>query len=106
VSRKSKSKVPIVIVTKFTTTVMVMGLISNKADVMPTHRADCNPLAYHLWSVCERDVNTSPHNTAASLMAKIMEVMGNLPNDTLEKDCQRFCSRIEAVVEAGGNFIK
>ena len=59
-SRKSKSMVPIVIVTKFTATVMVMGLISNKADVMPTHRADCKPLAYHLWSVCEQDVNRSP----------------------------------------------
>jgi len=37
VNRKSKSKVPILIKTKFPATVMVLGLISNKADVMPSH---------------------------------------------------------------------
>ena len=48
----------------------------------------------------------SPHSTAASLMAKITEVMGNLPKDTVAKACRRFCLRIEAVVEAGGVFFK
>ena len=93
-------------VTKFSATVMVLGLISNKADVMPTHSSDCDPLAYHVWCVCKRYVNRSPHNTAASLMAKITEVMGNLPRDIMAKACQRFCSRIEAVVEACGDFFK
>ena len=36
-NRKSKSKVPIVIMTKFPAPVTVLGLVSNKADVMPTH---------------------------------------------------------------------
>jgi len=39
-------------------------------------------------------------------MAKIREVMGHLPRDTVAKACQRFCSRIEAVVEPGGDFFK
>jgi len=39
-------------------------------------------------------------------MAKIMEVMGNLPRDTVGKACKRFWSRIEAVVEAGCDFFK
>jgi len=71
VNRKSNSKVPIAIKTKFPATVMVLGLISNKADVMPTHIPDCNPMAYHMWSVCERYVNRGPYNTVASLMGKI-----------------------------------
>jgi len=37
-------------------------------------------------------------------MAKIREVMGNLPRDTVAKACQRFCSRIEAVVELAAIF--
>ena len=39
-NRKSNIKVPIIIVTKFHATVMVLGLVSNKADDMPTHSPD------------------------------------------------------------------
>ena len=85
---------------------MVLGLLSNKADVMPPHSPECNPQAYHLWSVFEQEVNRAPHNNAASLMAKITDVMGNLPRDTVGKACKRFWSRIEAVVEAGGDFFE
>jgi len=106
VNRNSNSKVPIVIVTKFPATVMVLGLVSNKADVMPSHSPQCNPQACHLWSAFEQEVNRAPRNTAASLIAKITEVMGNLPRDIIANACQRFCSRIEAVVEAGGDFFE
>ena len=51
-------------------------------------------------------MNKAPHNTAASLMVKITEVMGILPRDTLGKACRRFRSRIEAVVEAGSVFFQ
>ena len=37
-------------------------------------------------------------------MSKITEVMGNLPRDTVAMACRRFRSRIEAVVDAGGDF--
>jgi len=39
-------------------------------------------------------------------MAKITEVMGILPRDTVGKACRRFCSIIEALVEAVGVFFK
>ncbi len=39
-------------------------------------------------------------------MAKITEVMANLPRDTVAKACRRFCQRIEAVVEAGGDLFE
>jgi hypothetical protein len=37
-------------------------------------------------------------------VVKIKEVMGNLETDTMAKACRRFHSRIEAVVEANGNY--
>ena len=37
-----------------------------------------------------------------SLQAKIMEVEGSLPRDTMVKACSRFRQRIEVVVDAGG----
>ncbi len=75
-------------------------------EVWPPCSPDCNPLDYYVWSVCERDVKRSPHNTATSLKAKITEVMANLPRDTLAKACRKFRQRIEAVVEAGGDFFE
>jgi hypothetical protein len=57
-------------------------------------------------SVCEGDVNKAPHNTATWLMAKIMEVMTNLPRATVAKACKRFWPHIEAMVKAGGDFFK
>jgi hypothetical protein len=63
-------------------------------------------LLLYVWSICERDVNRNPHNTAASLKAEITEVMANLPRDTVVKACRRFRLWIEAVVKAGGNIFK
>jgi len=37
-------------------------------------------------------------------MAKISELMGILPQDTVGKACRGFQKRIEAAVEAGGDF--
>jgi hypothetical protein len=39
-------------------------------------------------------------------MAKITDVMANLPRNTVAKACRRFRYRIEAVVEAGGDFFE
>jgi hypothetical protein len=57
-------------------------------------------------SIREGDVNKAPHNTATSLMAKIMEVMANLLRATVAKACKRFRPHIKAVVKAGGYFYK
>jgi hypothetical protein len=72
--------------------------------IWPPSSPDCKPLHHYAWCVCERDVNRSPHNTATSLKAKIMDIMASLPRDTMAKACRRSCLRIEAVVEAGGDF--
>jgi hypothetical protein len=62
-------------------------------ELWPSSSPSCNPLDYYICSMF-------PHNTAASLMAKIME-MANLPRATMAKACKRFWPRIKAVVEAG-----
>ena len=67
-------------------------------EVRPPNSPDCNPLAYNVWSVCGLDVIKAPHNTGASLVAKVSEVMGNLPRNTVAKAYRRFCKRIETVV--------
>jgi hypothetical protein len=46
----------------------------------------------------------TPQNILDSLVRKIKEVMGSLEKDTMDTACNRFMSRIEAVVAAGGNF--
>ena len=53
-----------------------------------------------------QNVIKAPHNNGASLMAKVLEAMGNLPRDTVAKACGRFHKRIEAMVETRVNFFK
>jgi len=59
-----------------------------------------------MWSVSEREVNKRPHNTVASLKAKISEVMADMDRKVVIRACKKFQSRIEAVVEASGDFIE
>jgi hypothetical protein len=58
-----------------------------------------------MWSVCERQVNKQPHNTVASLKAKILEVMADIDRKVVIRACKKFRSRIEAVVEASGEIL-
>jgi len=59
-----------------------------------------------MWCEFEREVNKQPHNTQASLKAKISEVMTNIDREVVILTCQRFWSQIEAIVEASGDLIK
>jgi len=59
-----------------------------------------------MWSAVEREVNKQPHNTLASLRTKISEEIANMNREVILRACKKFCSWIEAVVEANGDFIK
>ena len=59
-----------------------------------------------MWCEFEREVNTQPHNTLANLKAKILEVMANMDREFVIHYYKKFWSRIEAVVDASGDFIK
>jgi hypothetical protein len=59
-----------------------------------------------MWSEVEREVNKHPHNTLASLRSKISEVMADMDREVIILPYKKFWSRIEAVVDASGDFIK
>jgi hypothetical protein len=59
-----------------------------------------------VWDITDRHVNKTPHNNSDSLILKIKEVMGSLDRETVARACRQFWSRIEAMVEADGDFIE
>jgi hypothetical protein len=59
-----------------------------------------------MWSEVEGEVSKQPHNTLASLRAKILELMANMDREFVIHSIKKFWSRIEAVVDASGDFIK
>jgi hypothetical protein len=67
---------------------------------------DCNLFDSSMWCEFEREVSKKPHNTLASLRAKILEVMANMDREFVIHYYKMFWSRIEAVVDASGDFIK
>ena len=58
-----------------------------------------------MWSEVGKEVNKHPHNTLASLRAKISEVMADMDREVIIHPCKMFLSQIEAIVEASGDFI-
>jgi hypothetical protein len=59
-----------------------------------------------MWCVVEREVNKHPHSTLTSPHAKISGIMTVIDGEVVILACKKFRSRIEAVVEARGDFIK
>jgi hypothetical protein len=58
-----------------------------------------------MWSEVEKEVNKHPHSTLASLRSKILEVMAVMDWEVIIPSFKKFWSRIEAVVDASGDFI-
>jgi hypothetical protein len=50
-----------------------------------------------MWSEVEIEVNKQPHNTLASLRAKISEVMAYKDREVVIQACKRLKPRVEAV---------
>ncbi len=59
-----------------------------------------------MLGIFELHVIKAHHNTIASLVVTVKEVMGNLDTDTVAKTCRCFPTRIEVVVEANRDFFK
>ncbi len=75
-------------------------------EIWPPSSKDRNPSDYFMWSEVEREVNKHPQNTLASLRSKISEVMADMDREVIIPHYKKFWSRIEAVVNASGDFIK
>jgi hypothetical protein len=65
-----------------------------------------NPFDSSMWCEFEREVNKQPLNTLASLRTKILEVMANMDREFIIHSYKKFWPRIEAIVDASGDFIK
>ena len=68
----------------------------------PPSSPDLNPLDYFVENI----TNMTSHNTKASLIAAIRQVLAKLPPALLEKACSQFWIRIEVVIEAEGGYIE
>ncbi len=75
-----------------------------RKSCLPAHKIVI--LLILLWCEFEREVSKKPHKTLASLRAKILEVMANMDREFVIHYYKKFWSRIEAVVDASGDFIK
>jgi len=64
---------------------------------------DLNPLNYYVWSVVERITNKFRHPNVTSLRTA-EAAFADIDNATLQRACERFRSRIEAVIEADGDY--
>ena len=67
---------------------------------------DLNPLDYIVWSYVKNITNMTSHNTKASLIAAIRQVLAELPPALVEKACSQFRIRFEAVIGAEGGHIE
>ncbi len=74
-------------------------------EIWPPSSQHCNPFDSSMWCEFERKVSKKPHNTLAFFRAKILEVMANMDREFVIHYYKKFWSRIEAVVEARGDFI-
>ena len=70
-------------------------------DFWPPSSPDLNPLDYYCWGIIERELNKFAHNSVDSLRTAIIDVCNNTDRQHLANACNRFRSRIEAVIEAG-----
>jgi len=92
---------------------LVQNWLSDNIDIFwfkefwPPNSPDLNPLDYYVWSV-ER-VTKSRHPNVTSLRiaieAAFVEIR-NIDSAILQRACERFRSRIEAVIEADGGYIE
>jgi hypothetical protein len=59
-----------------------------------------------MWCVVEREVNKHLQSSLTSPQAKISGIMTVIDREVIILICKKFCSRIETVVKASGDFIK
>jgi hypothetical protein len=59
-----------------------------------------------MWCEVEREVNKHLQSTLISPHAMISGIMAFIDREVIILTCKKFRSRIEAVLEASGDFIK
>jgi len=75
-------------------------------EFWPPNSPALNPLDYYVWSIVERVINKSRYPNVTSLRPTIEATFIHIDSATLQRTCERFKSRIEAVIEADGGYIE
>ena len=72
----------------------------------PAQSPDLNPLDYSIWSIVEKRVCSTPHQTLESLKAKLMKEWDTIPQKTLRATCNSFPDRLKAIVKNKGSYME
>ena len=75
-------------------------------DLWPPNSPDLNPLDYGIWGLMETRACATPHSSVADLKVSVQREWDNLSSEYIAKTCASFRPRLEAVIEAGGNYIE
>jgi len=75
-------------------------------EFWPSNSPDLNPLDYYAWSAVERVTNKSRHPNVMPLRTAIQAAFADIDSVTLQRAYERFRLRIEAVIEADGDYIE
>ena len=67
---------------------------------------DLNPMDYYVWGAVEKDSNRWASTTKPQLIERIREAFEALPREIVKLACFRFRSRIEAVIDANGDYFE
>ena len=72
----------------------------------PVRSPDLNPLDYSIWSILEKRVCSTPHQTLESLKAKLIKEWDAIPQEMLHAVCSSFPDRLKGVVKNKGSYIE
>ena len=72
----------------------------------PARSLNLNQLDYSIWSLLEKKVCSTPHQTLESLKAKLTKEWDTIPQETLHAACDSFPDRLKAVVKNKGSYIE
>ena len=72
----------------------------------PVQSPNLNPLDYSIWSILEKRVCSTFHQTLKSLKAKLIKEWDTIPLEMLRAACNSFLDRLKAVVKNKGSYIE
>jgi hypothetical protein len=74
-------------------------------DIWPSNSPDLNPMDYSIWSILERKVCSTRHNSLESLKEALQKAWDEITEDELRPIIDNFPNRLNACIQAdGGHF--
>ena len=77
-----------------------------KKEMWPGGSPDLNPLDYAFWSYVESLACKKPHSSVGELKKSVDREWMNMSAEYIKKTCDKFTTRINEVILAGGGVIE